>query len=130
LDTSVGRANFVRRLYNLRHELEKDEETEDAEAQIQRLQEAIMRHDKKHPIKSFYTKDNNNNKRKRPNNDVDNRGAGGGAGGVSATDVAELGAHGYEVKPQAGDIVDEKGGVIKAPSRSKVRQPLSSYALR
>jgi len=127
LDTSVGRANFVRRLYNLRHELEKDEETEDAEAEIQRLQEAIMRHDKKHPIKSFYTKDNNN-KRKRPNNDVDNRGAGEGAGGVSATDVAVLGAHGYEVKLQAGDIVDEKGGVIKAPSR--VRQPLSSYALR
>jgi len=118
LNTSVDRAKFVRRLYNLRHELERDE-AEEAEAEIQRLQEAIMRHDKKHPIKSFYTKDNNN---------VDNRGAGGGAGGVSATDVAELGAHGYEVKLQAGDIVDEKGGVIKAPSR--VRQPLSSYVLR
>ena len=114
MNASVGRAKFARQLYNLRHELETDEETEGVEVETQRLQETIDQYDK--PMKSFYTKDS-----------VDDRRAGGGAGCISATDCAELGAHGYEVKPPAEDIVDEKGGVRKA--YSKVRQPLSSYAL-
>jgi hypothetical protein len=133
LNTSVERAKFVRQLYNLRHVLERAEETEDIETKIQQLQNKINQHDKKYPMKSFHTKDSpgtNNtqgNKRKRRNSDVDDRGAG---GGVSETDCVELGAHGYEVKPRAGDIVDEKGGVMKPYSKSKVRQPLPTYAPR
>lgn len=46
---------------------------------------------------------------------------------LHCTYAQSLRAHGYEVKLPVGDIVDEKGGVIKAPPRSKVRQPLSSY---
>lgn len=104
-------------MYNFHHELESEEENEDAELTIQLLQDAInSRH-----IESFYTHTTNKpNKRKRTDN-VDNRGAGGGAGGVSATDSTELGAHGYKVKLPVRDIVDEKGGVLKAPFRSKVR---------
>jgi len=123
LNTSVERAKFVRQLYNFRHVLERAEETEDTEAEIQQLQNKINQHDKKYPMKSFHTKDypgtNNTqgNKRKRRNSDVDDQGSG---GGVSATDCAELGAHGYEVKPRTGDIVDEKGGVIKSYSKSNM----------
>jgi hypothetical protein len=75
-------------------------------------------------MKSFNFKDTQGtnktqgNKRKRLNSDVNDRGAGGGAGGVGATDCAELGAHGYEVEPQ--DVVDEDGFVIMA-SFFKVR---------
>jgi hypothetical protein len=46
LNTSVGRAEFVRQLYNLRHVLERDEETEDTKAKIQQLQNKIDQHDK------------------------------------------------------------------------------------
>ena len=65
----------------------------------------------------FHTKDT---PRGSLNSDVDDRGAGGGAGGVGATDRAELGAHGYEVEPR--DFVDESGYAIE--SFSNVRQPL------
>jgi hypothetical protein len=128
LNTSVERAKFVRQLYNLRDLLDRDEETEGSVAEIERLQDKINQRNEEHTLKSFYTKDGN--ERRRLNDDVNGQGAGGcgGAGGVSGTDCAELGAHGYEVKPRAGDIMDGKGGVMK--SYSKVRQPLSTYAPR
>jgi hypothetical protein len=115
-------------LYNLRDLLDRDEETEDSVAEIKRFQDKINQRNQEHTLKSFYTKDGN--ERSRLNDDVNGQGAGGGggAGGVSGTDCAELGAHGYEVKPRAGDIMDGKGGVMKL--HSKVRLPLSTYAPR
>ncbi|KAF8506612.1 kinase-like domain-containing protein [Russula emetica] len=107
LETSDDRAEFVRQLYNLRDMLEKEEEAGDTKAKIQQLQNRINQHHRKYPMKSFHTKDTRN-KRKRPDSDVDS--AGGGAGGVDATDCAELGAHGYQVEPR--DIVDEDGYIM------------------
>lgn len=115
LYASADCAKFVRHLYNLRHMVEMDKEIEAAEAEIRRLKEKIEQHDNEHPMKSLYA----NNKRKCNNNDVDDRGADRSARGVSATGFAGLGAHGYKVKPPVEDIVDEKGGVLKAP-RSKM----------
>jgi hypothetical protein len=57
LNTSVGRAEFVRQLYNLSHVLERDKEAGDTEAKIQRLQNKIDQHNKKYPMKSFDTED-------------------------------------------------------------------------
>ena len=122
MNALVGRAKFARQLYNLRHELETDEETEGVEVEIQRLQETIDQYDK--PMKSFYTKDS-----------VDDRRAGGGAGGISATDCAELGAHGSEMKPEV--IVNDnsvhynwplncKCGLIDLISRPQIRSRLTS----
>ena len=74
---------------------ERNEEMKMRKRKIQRLQEEeIDQHDEEHPLKSFYTKESPGNKGKRPNNDVNNRGTGGDAGGVSASDCAELGKHG------------------------------------
>jgi hypothetical protein len=64
LNTAVGRAEFVRQLYNLRHVLETEEGTEDMEAKIQQLQNGIEKHGKQHPMKAFYTEDTQGNKRK------------------------------------------------------------------
>jgi hypothetical protein len=112
LNDSVDRGDFVRQLYNLRHVL-GNEETEDAKAKIQRLQNRIDQHNKEYPMKSFHTEDT-------PNSDVDDR-------GVGATDCAELGVHGYEVEPRV--FVDDESGYVME-SFSKVRQPLSTYAPR
>ena len=98
MNDSKGRAEFVRQLYNLRHMLERDEETGDTEAKIKELQNRINKHNKRFPMKSFNTEDMN--KREHPESDVDDRG-GGGASGVGATVSAELGAHGYEVERAA-----------------------------
>jgi hypothetical protein len=107
--------------------LERDKETEDTETKIQELQERIDDHNEDFPMKSFHTKDTQGNKRKRPDRDVDDQGADGGAGGVDATDCAELGTHGYEVEPR--EVVDESGNVIMKPLfKVCLRRPLSTYA--
>jgi len=124
LDTSVGRAKFVRQLYNLHHMLERDENGEDTEAKINLLRSKIEKYDNEYPMESFNTKDkkpgtnNTGNKRKRPDRDVSDKDTGG-------TDCAELETHGYEVEPQ--EIVDD-GYVIEM--FNKVRQPFSTYAPR
>jgi hypothetical protein len=41
LNTSVGRAEFLRQLYNLRHVLESDKEAGDTEAKIRQFQNNI-----------------------------------------------------------------------------------------
>ena len=125
MDTSVGRAKFVRQLYNLRHLLERDEKGEDTEAKIYQLQSKIEKYDKKYHMASFNTKDkkmgtnNTGNKRKRSDRDVSDKDTGG-------TDCAVLETHGYEVEPQ--EIVDESGFVIQ--TFNKVRQLFSTYAPR
>ena len=129
---SVGRAKFVRQLSNLRDMLEREPDAGDTEAEIRQLQTKIEDHDKNNHIKSFHTKDGTGtvNKRKRLDKTVnDGGGAGGGVGGVGAVHCAELGAHGYQVKPRLEDIPDGMGGVMKL-LRSKVRQPLSTLAPR
>ena len=76
---------------------------------------------------SFYMEDTPGNEWKRvtrDDDDDDDDSDNGGAGGVCTTDCADLRAHGYKVKPRMGDIVDEKGGVWKAHSKSKVWKPL------
>jgi hypothetical protein len=103
--------------------LEGEEEAEDTEEKIQELLSKI--NNNKGRLKSFYTNDTRGGKRKRTESAVDDQGAGGGAGGVGATDYAELGAHGYEVDPE--EVVDESGNVIMEPL-FKVRRPLSTYA--
>jgi len=111
--------------------LEREEESEDTKARITQLQNNIKQHDKEHPMKSFHTKDTSNtqaNKRKRPNKEVDGQGA--DPKGLGITGCAELRALGYEVKPQAGEETDEKGGVLKPLSKAKVRLPLPTYASR
>jgi Protein kinase domain len=128
VSTSVERAKFVRQLYNLRHVLERDEETEDTKEKIVQLEWKINQYDNAVHMKSFHTKDNtsknntnkNNTNKRRRVNDNEGEGAGGGAGGVNLAACAELTAHGYEVKPQV--IVDERG--CEAKLLSDVRQPL------
>jgi hypothetical protein len=115
LDTSVGRAKFLRQLYNLRHVLERNKEAGDTEAKIQQLQNKIDQYDKKYYfMKSFYSKDSQGTN----SQDV-----------PSTTDCAEIRAHGYEVKPEAGEIVDESGKYVLKPLY-KVWQPLSTYTPR
>jgi hypothetical protein len=111
--------------------LERDKETEDTEAKINELRGKIYDHNKHFPMKSFHTEDTQGNRRKCPDRDVDDRstGTGGGAGGVDATDCAELEAHGYEVEPQ--EVVDENGYVIIEPFfKVYLCRPLSIYAPR
>jgi len=122
LNTSKDRAEFARRLYNLRDMVERDGEIGNTIAKIEYLQREINKLD----MQTFYSKDVN--KRKRPD-DVGDRGTGGNgrARRGGGTDCAELGAHGYEVEPQ--EMVDEKGYVIVKPIR-EVRQPLSTYTPR
>jgi hypothetical protein len=102
--------------------LETDHTTE---AIIQQLKTRIEQYNLEHDINSYDT-DTTRKKKKRklPNGDA---GAGGSTGVVNATDCAELGAHvTYEVEPR--DFEDEKGNVWM--KLHKVRQPLSTYALR
>jgi hypothetical protein len=107
LDTSVERVEFARQLYNLRHVLEREEESEDTETKIRQLQNEVEKHNKGR-MKSFHTGDRD-------------------AGATDCAELeAELEAHGYEVEPR--DFVDESGGVFKP--LSDVRQPLSTYAPR
>jgi len=69
---------------------------------IEELKNTIDQHHEKFPMETFSTKrargDNNSqgSKRERPDGDLSNPGIGGGAGGVRATDCAELRAHAYE----------------------------------
>ncbi|KAH9983543.1 kinase-like domain-containing protein [Russula compacta] len=111
---------FARQLYNLRDVLECEGETKDMDA-IDNLQNTIDRHHKKYPMDSFFsTKSGGANtsrtrKRKRSDGDVGDPDAGGGAGGVRATDCAELRAHGYEVKPEPEAIADENGENVMEP---------------
>jgi len=133
--------------------LESEGETEDGDA-LDELKNAIVKHQQKHHMQSFNTKNTGegNNppaKRKRPNEDVGGRGGGGGgpdevrgspdegrggpdedggAGSVRATDCAELRAEGYEVIPEEEAIVDEFGG--RAELLVEVRQPLPTYMPR
>lgn len=109
--------------------LESDKETEDANAKIQQLQNKIVEHNRKYPMALFHTENTPGNEWKRVSSDDDDDDDG-GAGGICTTDCADLRAHGYKVKPRVGDIVDEKGGVLKAHSKSKVWKPLSTYAPR
>ena len=123
--------------------LESEGETEDRDA-LDELKNAIVKHQQKHHMQSFNTKNTGegNNppaKRKRPNEDVGGRGGGGGgpdegrggpgedgdAGSVRAKDYAELRAEGYEVIPEEEAIVDELGGC--AELLVEVRQPLPTY---
>jgi len=74
LDTSIERVEFVRQLYNLRHVLEREEESHDTEAKIKQFQRKIDNYNKGR-MKSFHTNDtpgiNKGKKRRRGN---DNRG--------------------------------------------------------
>jgi len=115
LITSDGRAKFARQLYNLWDMLEREGETEDLNA-FDKLQNTINNHDEKFPMKTFFST-------------KDAPGAGGGAGGIRATDCAELRAHGYEVKPEAVAIADESGE-HEMELLSRVRQPLPTHTLR
>jgi hypothetical protein len=125
LNTSAARAKFVRQLYNLHKMLEREKETKDTEAKIQELLSKIS--NDKGRFKPFYTKDTRASKRKRTESDVNDQDAGGGAGGVGATDYAELGAHGYEVEPE--EVVDESGNVIMEPFfKVCLCRSLSTYA--
>jgi hypothetical protein len=121
VNTPKNRAEFLRRLYNLRHMVEKDGEIGNTNTKIEHLQREI----KKLGVQTFYS----NNKRKRTGGgDAGDRGTGGNgrARGGGGRDCAEdLETHGYKVEPQ--DIVDEKGYVVV---KSQVRQPLSTYAPR
>jgi len=126
LNSSAGRAEFARQLYNLQDVLDAEGETEDMDA-FDKLRNTINKHDKKYPLKSFCSRNNNSQgvKRKRPGGNDGNSGAGGGAGG-HATDCAELRAHGYEVKSEVGAIADESGEDVME-LLSRVRRPLPGY---
>jgi hypothetical protein len=104
--------------------LEKDEETGDTNEKTSELQNRVNQHNKQCPMMSFDANNTEGNKRKRPDSDVDDRGTCGGAGG-SATEYAELGAHGYEVESPV--ILDEDGHEMMVPIM-RVRQHLSTYA--
>jgi hypothetical protein len=56
LDTSVGRVNFVQQLYNLRHVLDRDEETGDTKAKVRLLQNRIDQHGKEYPMCRFISR--------------------------------------------------------------------------
>ncbi|KAH9968969.1 hypothetical protein BC827DRAFT_300286 [Russula dissimulans] len=65
LNDLVGRAKFVRELYNFSHMLESEGDTKDMNVKLTEFKVKIDQHDAKHPMKSFFTKDdqgtNNNN---------------------------------------------------------------------
>jgi hypothetical protein len=107
-------------LYNLRHVLEREEETGDTEAKIRQLQDKIEKYNKGHPMKSFHTKDARGNDTQENNTQRNRRKR--GDGGAGATDSEKLGTHGYEIEPR--DFVDDSGIVYESFSSSNVRQPL------
>ncbi|KAH9952845.1 hypothetical protein BC827DRAFT_210884 [Russula dissimulans] len=121
-----GRARFVRELYNFSHMLEREGEFNDINVKLTEFKAKIDQHDEKHPMKSFFTKNdkgaknnnaddnnaNNNNKKRRLNEDTGDGSGEGRAGGINAADRADLRAHGYEVKPEAEDIVDPSGKFV------------------
>jgi hypothetical protein len=113
LGDPVGRIMFIRQFYNLFHMLERDEDAEDTQNEIEKLQDEIEQQD----LKSLYTEDDINPKGKKRKRS----GACGGAGGVRAEDCADLEARGYELKPE--DIVDASG-IVYEPL-FKVRHPFS-----
>ena len=95
MNSSANRAEFARQLYNFRHMLESEEPDYTSRAIIQQLKNRIEQYNRQHPMNSYHT---------------DTQKDSGSAGVVDATDCAGLGAHGYEVEPQAE--VDEKGNVM------------------
>jgi hypothetical protein len=115
--------------------LEGEEEAEDTVKKLINLTEDIELDVKQYSLKSFRTKGNQGandftmNKRRRFDEDVGGGSGTGGAGGVDAADCAELRAHGYEVKPQAKDIVDPCGKYI-LETFYRVWQPLYTYTPR
>ncbi|KAI9511686.1 hypothetical protein F5148DRAFT_1009184 [Russula earlei] len=96
LNTAVGRAKFIRGLYNVLHD---KEDVDDAKGHTDALNKLVSK------MKSYYTPHEGSGRKRARTGDNDNArtgagaGAGGRAGGTSATDCAELGAHGYNVKP-------------------------------
>ena len=64
MNTSVGRVEFARQLYNLLHVPGGDGEDEGTEAKIGQFGDKILKYSKEFPIKSFYTKDTQGTKRK------------------------------------------------------------------
>ncbi|KAH9952849.1 kinase-like domain-containing protein [Russula dissimulans] len=111
------------RIVHFSHMLEREGETKDVNVKLTEFKAKINQHDAKHPMKSFFTKDdqgtnnnnaNNNNgaKKRRLDEGVGDGSGEGRAGGVNAADCADLRAHGYEVKPEAEDIVDPSGKFV------------------
>ncbi|KAH9952917.1 kinase-like domain-containing protein [Russula dissimulans] len=95
--------------------LEREGETKDVDVKVTEFKRKINQHEAKHPMKSFYTKDDkgaNNNNKKRLDEDAGDGSGEGRVGGVNAADCADLRAHGYEVKPEAEDIVDPSGKFV------------------
>jgi hypothetical protein len=115
--------------------LEVEGEAEDTVKKVINLQEDIKRHVKQYSLKSFRTKGtqmvniSTMNKRRRSDEDLSDGSATGGAEGVNGADCAELRAHGYEVEPQAKDIVDPDGKYV-LQALCRVWHPLYTYTPR
>jgi hypothetical protein len=60
LGDPVGRIMFIRQFYNLFHMLERDEDAEDTQNEIEKLQDEIEQQD----LKSLYTEEDINHKGK------------------------------------------------------------------
>jgi uncharacterized protein YyaL (SSP411 family) len=54
LNSSAGRAEFARQLYNLRHVLESEEADDATEDMVQQLKDTIEQHVRAHPLDSFH----------------------------------------------------------------------------
>jgi hypothetical protein len=109
LSDPVGRVTFIRQFYNLFYMLEREEDAEDTENEIQELQDEILQND----IDSFHTKDtiNTEGKKRKRSSTGDSASAREGAGSVDAEDCAQLRVRGYEVEPE--DFVDDSGIVYE-----------------
>ncbi|KAI9462537.1 kinase-like domain-containing protein [Russula earlei] len=97
LNTPIGRAEFMHVLYNVLHDKEA---IDDARTHTDALNGMVS----KMYLKSYHQDRTHEGRRKKCARTGDHSnasaGAGGRAGGASATECAELGAHGYNVIPE------------------------------
>jgi len=124
LNTSVGRVEFARQLYNLLRALgeDKEEENKDTWMKINQLRGKIWEHDKIFYMKPFEPGKTRENPARTDASDDSSTGS--SVGSAGAADCEDLESHGYQVKLQV-TIVDNKGGTMEPLFR--VWQPFCTH---
>ena len=132
MNTSVGRVEFARQLYNLLRALGEDKKEEDKDTwmKINQLRGKISEHDKIFYMKPFEPGKTRENPARTSSSDDSSTGAsddsstGASVGSAGAADCEDLESHGYQVKLQV-TIVDNKGGTMEPLFR--VWQPFCTH---
>jgi hypothetical protein len=121
LNTSVGRVEFARQLYNFLRALgeDKEEEGKDTWMKIDQLRRKIWEHDKLFYMKQYEPGKTRENLARTGASDDSSS-----VGSAGAADCEDLKSHGYQVKSQV-TIVDNKGGTMEP--LFKVWQPFCTH---